>query len=94
LISGTCTASWYAALEEGIICLGAAVGAVCAVALPALAAPSHKSYVALTALATGASYSLWVLLGVGSFALLPAAAAIVAGLLTTLATFRRSAGAA
>jgi hypothetical protein len=94
LVSGMCTASWYPALEQSIMCFGGALGAVGAVALPALAAPAHKKYVALVALILGAAYSLWVLVGVGSFVLLPAVAAIAAGLLATLATFRRSARAA
>jgi hypothetical protein len=94
LVSGACTAAWYPALQQGIMCLGGALGAALVVSMPAFAAPAHKQYVALVALFLGAAYSLWALHGIGSFALLPVVAAVVAGSLTALAAFRRSAHAA
>jgi hypothetical protein len=94
LVSGMCIAPWYRFAETGAYCVGAVVGAACAVALPFLAAPSHKQGVALVALALGTAFAAWFLFGAGTSVALPFACAVGSGLLTARKALRRNASAA
>ena len=51
LVSGMCTARWYASAELAVIAAFVALGASLFVALPVVCAPSHKRWVALVAYA-------------------------------------------
>lgn len=84
-ISGFCYASWYGAAESSAIALGAAIGAVGAVSLPALMAPSRKRLVSALFYAFGAAYATWFLVSVGNSFLLPFGVAMAAGALAVLA---------
>lgn len=89
-VSGLCFASWYRPAESAAIVLGAALGAVCTVSLPALAAPSHKRQISALFYAAGTAYAVWFLSKVGSSFLLPFVAAVVSGALAVVAWFRRA----
>jgi hypothetical protein len=94
LVSGMCVAPWYRFAEAAAYCVGAAVGAACAIGLPYLAAPSHKQHVALVALALGTVCAAWFMFGAGTSVALPFACAVGSGLLTAREALRRSASAA
>jgi hypothetical protein len=57
VISGLCTASWYPAVEELAMCLGAAIGAAAVVGLPSLAAPRRRHLVAIAAFCSGTAFA-------------------------------------
>jgi hypothetical protein len=86
LLSGICTAPWYPALEQFIMSVGASLGAISAVALPAVAAPAKKFLVAATAFLLGSVYSILLVTEVGGYILVPAFVAIASGVVATLVT--------
>lgn len=86
LVSGLCMATWYPAVETLSFCIGAALGAVATVLLPALVAPHFRGRVAIAALGSGAACATW-LLAAGGFSLLaPFACALASGAIAVRAT--------
>ena len=83
LVSGLCTASWYAAAEVTAFAISTAVGAALFVALPALAAPGHRVRVALVAFAVGSAYAIWFVSQVGLGFAVPFTSAVASGAVTT-----------
>lgn len=53
MVSGMCTASWYAFSELAALSVAASAGAAFFVLLPSLLAPAHRRVVALTAFVAG-----------------------------------------
>lgn len=90
LVSGFCTASWFPAVEAGVQFSGAAIGAVLAVFLPYLLAPSQKRAVAIAAFVLGSAYAIG--LAAISFDAWPyAACAIASAMLVLVKTRARTA---
>jgi hypothetical protein len=79
LVSGMCTARWYASAELALIAAFVALGASLFVALPVVFAPSHKRWVALVAYAAGAIFVSVFTWQVGLSFWPPYAAALASG---------------
>jgi hypothetical protein len=90
LVSGLCRASWFPAAEAFAQYTGAALGAVLAVLLPYLLAPSHKRSVAIAAFLLGAAFaSAFVVAGLDAWPY--AACAIASGFIVLVKTRARAA---
>lgn len=89
-VSGLCFADWYVAAESTAIAFGAALGAVCAVSLPALVAPAHKRHVSVLFYLAGSAVAVCFLASAGRSFLLPFGVAMSTGALAVVACFRRT----
>lgn len=89
LVSGMCTASWYASAELAVIAAFVALGASLVVALPVTFAPSHKHWVALVAYAAGAIFVTGFIWQVGRSFWPPYAAALACGGVTAAIAYAR-----
>ena len=89
LVSGMCTAHWYASAELAAIAAFVALGASLCVALPVAFAPSHKHWVALVAYAAGAIFVSVFTWQVGLSFWPPYAAALLLGGVTAAIAYAR-----
>ena len=78
-VSGSCTASWYPAAEQGAYALAAFAGAVLFVVLPTALAPARRPQVAALACGAGLTFTALFVWQAGGELLLPAVAAVAGG---------------
>jgi hypothetical protein len=79
LVSGMCTAKWYASAELAVISVAASAGAALVVLLPAVLSPSHKRVVGIAAFAAGFLFVSHFTWQVGSSFLVPCASSTLVG---------------
>jgi len=60
MISGVCTAPWYAWAVDALVLVYTALVSAGVVLVPGFLAPSHRFYVALCAYAVGACFAIYV----------------------------------
>jgi hypothetical protein len=87
IISGLCTAPWYAPAEDALICAFAGIAAALIVILPTLVAPSRKVTVAFMVLLLGSLVA--VVMGSQIRAFGPMISAVLAGALAAMFLRRR-----
>ena len=80
MVSGMCTAPWYAAAESAILCASTALAALLMVGSATWLAPSRKAVAAAVALALGSLYALASAWATGAWA--AGASAVAAGVAT------------
>ena len=88
MISGACTASWYAPTEQAIMAVSTALAAFFIVGVSAWLAPAHRLRVALVIYAGGVACAIYFALETGLWPCLVSAAA--AGALTCRAVAQRA----
>ena len=88
-VSGMCVADWYAAATLAAECVGAAIGAFCAVTFASLSAPSHRRAMSLGAMTAGTLYASWFLTADPASLLPPYLIAVSIGAWTTWRVWRR-----
>lgn len=88
MVSGMCTAPWYAGAEAAILCVSTALAAALMVGSAAWLAPSRKTRAAAAVLALGSLYALASAWGSGAWA--AGATAVVAGIATFWLATRRA----
>jgi hypothetical protein len=88
MISGMCTASWYASSELAAISIAGSAGAAVFVLLPTVLAPSHKRAVALAAFVAGLLLASGFTWQVGWSFLVPFVTSAFAGGFTTSLLWR------
>ena len=88
MVSGLCGASWWPFADAVVLCLSAAIAATSIVIACSLAAPSHRSEVALVVYVAGAVWA--AVLGIGSGEYPALASALVAGALAAWWIRRRT----
>lgn len=91
MISGVCTAPWYAPAEVAALGLAAFVGGALFVYLPARLAPIRSESVAWIALGAGCAYAIVFLWQGGASLVVPFVAAGVGGLLAVQRVRRQDA---
>jgi hypothetical protein len=82
IISGLCSASWYAPAEDALMCVFAGIAAALIVTLPTLVAPSRKVTVAFIVLLLGSLVA--VVMGSQIRAFGPMICAVLAGTLAAM----------
>lgn len=88
MVSGMCTAPWYAGAEAAILCVSTALAAALMVGAAAWLAPSRKIVAAAVVLALGSLYALASAWGTGEWA--AGASAFAAGAATFWLATRRA----
>jgi hypothetical protein len=87
IVSGLCSASWYAPAEDALICVFAGIAAALIVTLTTIVAPSRKVTVAFVVLVLGSLFA--VVMGSQVQAFGPMICAIFAGTLAAFLLRRR-----
>ena len=88
MVSGMCTAPWYAGAEAAILCVSTALAAALMVGSAAWLAPSRKRFATAVVLALGSLYALASAWSTGAWA--AGTTAVVAGIATFWLATRRA----